>query len=109
MTKYLCFCHSNSFIKCALHLDLVMSIHLPAGLAGPAFSILDVMRVAQLASCDLRRNISKSLPANYTPLDHHCRVVLLGHYGRSVLSAYKTSFLLEIPALQILLMYKKKQ
>ena len=39
---------------------VMISVHPPAGVAGPAFSILDVMRVAQLASCDLRRNISKT-------------------------------------------------
>ena len=36
--------------------------------AGYSFSILDVMRVAQLASRELSRNISKNLPADYTPL-----------------------------------------
>ena len=33
-----------------------------------SYSILDVMRTAQLASRELSRNISKNLPPDYTPL-----------------------------------------
>ena len=47
---------------------VMMSVHPPAGVAGPAFSILDAMRTAQLASRELSRNVSKNLPADYTPL-----------------------------------------
>ena len=36
--------------------------------AGYSYSILDVMRTAQLASRELSRNISKNLPSDYTPL-----------------------------------------
>ena len=35
---------------------------------GYSFSILDAMRVAQVASRELSRNISKNLPSDYTPL-----------------------------------------
>ena len=54
-----------TFIKYALH--LVKSINSLVG-PGPAFSILEVIRVAQLASRDLSRNLSMNLPADYTPL-----------------------------------------
>ena len=56
---------TTTFIKCALH--LVKSINSPVG-PGPAFSILEVIRVAQLASRDLSRNLSMNLPPDYTPL-----------------------------------------
>ena len=46
-----------------------MSTH-PSADPGPAtsFSILEVMRVAQLASSALSRNLSMTLPSDYTPL-----------------------------------------
>ena len=36
--------------------------------AGTVFSMLDVMRVAQLASSALSQNLSMALPPDYTPL-----------------------------------------
>ena len=36
--------------------------------AGYTYSILEVMRVAQLASHELSRNISRNLPPDYRPL-----------------------------------------
>ena len=35
---------------------------------GSSFSILETMRVAQLTSLALSRNLSMTLPADYTPL-----------------------------------------
>lgn len=44
-----------------------MSAHPPAG-PSPTFSILDVIRVAQLASRQLSRNETMNLPSDYTAL-----------------------------------------
>ena len=49
--------------------DAFMSALLPAdGGPGSEFSMLEVMRVAQLASHALSRNLSMDLPPDYTPL-----------------------------------------
>ena len=48
---------------------LTLYSHLPADAGvGTTFSILEVMRVAQLASRALSRNLSMTLPPDYTSL-----------------------------------------
>ena len=49
--------------------DALISTH-PSADPGPAtpFSILEVMRVAQLASQAFSMNLSMTLPSDYTPL-----------------------------------------
>ena len=49
--------------------DVLLFIHPLADTgAGTVFSMLDVMRVAQLASSALSQNLSMALPPDYTPL-----------------------------------------
>ena len=50
---------SNAFMSTLPHAD---------GGPGSVFSMLEVMRVAQLASHALSRNLSMTLPPDYTPL-----------------------------------------
>ena len=53
------------FIKYA-NTSTLIHVHPPAD--GARFSILEVMRAAQLASLALSRNLSMTLPPDYTPL-----------------------------------------
>ena len=58
----------NFTIMCALILEcLYTHLHTDAGV-GNTFSILDVMKTAQLASRALSRNLSMTLPPDYTSL-----------------------------------------
>ena len=61
----------SSLAKCALYKLWCFDIytHTPADPGpGAPFSILEVMRVARLISLEFSRNLSMTLPSDYTPL-----------------------------------------